>query len=188
MKLPVALCRKPAARRACAALALLIPAATPSPAAAWSVQTAKVTTAFRGKCEDLVLRDIERADKQILVAAYVFTNREIVKALTEAKKRGVDVQVKIDRKQAELDYTKPIVNALRRGKIPVKTIGMPETYHMHNKFLVIDEERVVTGSHNFTIAASRENWENLVSIQSVPIAQAYAREWRLLKSRTHTRH
>ena len=58
-----------------------------TPAAAWSAKSAKVTTAFRQDCEDLLLREIERADTQILVAAYSLTNRDVVEALKKARER-----------------------------------------------------------------------------------------------------
>ena len=138
---------------------------------------AKVTTAFRSRCETLLLQHIEQARKKILVAAFSFTNRRIANALVNARKRGVEVCIKMDRRQAEKNYSKRIVKLLRRGKTSFSTILMPPPYSMHNKFMVIDGNTVLTGSYNFTVAATKTNWENLICIESKTVAQAFAREW-----------
>lgn len=46
---------------------------------------------------------------------------------------------------------------------------------MHDKFLVIDRQKVLTGSYNFTTTASKENYENLVLIEAPKIAEEFAR-------------
>jgi phosphatidylserine/phosphatidylglycerophosphate/cardiolipin synthase-like enzyme len=38
----------------------------------------------------------------------------------------------------------------------------------HNKYLVIDESIVTTGSYNFTVSADKRNAENLVVIRNAP--------------------
>ena len=56
--------------------------------------------------------------------------------------------------------------------------GMPvflDTSHAiaHNKVIVIDRKRVITGSFNFTAAAERRNAENLLILHSRKLAQEY---------------
>ena len=48
----------------------------------------------------------------------------------------------------------------------------------HNKVMVLDDERVITGSFNFTRAAQERNAENLVVITDSTLAERYARDWR----------
>ncbi len=144
---------------------------------------AKVTAAFRDECEKLLVEKIDAAGKEIQVAVYTFTNRRIADALAAAAGRGVTVQVKLDKAQAEQEFSTRLVDSLRRAKISVRLIEMPDGYHMHHKFIVVDGRLVVTGSYNFTVAATRENWENVVCIESEKVAAAFAAEWRTLKSR-----
>ncbi len=47
----------------------------------------------------------------------------------------------------------------------------------HNKIMVIDRERIITGSFNFSSAAQEKNAENLVVITDTAQAQRYARNW-----------
>ena len=144
---------------------------------------ADVAAFFRGDCEKITLREIRKARKSIRAAVYSLTSNYVVDALIAAKERGVDIKLKIDRHQSEESAATKLINRLRNAKISVHTVAMPSYYSMHNKFLVIDRNTVITGSYNFTIAAARANWENIVRIRSRSIADDFAREWDALKTR-----
>ena len=52
---------------------------------------------------------------------------------------------------------------------------------MHNKFIVVDDVSVETGSFNYTRAAAEKNAENVVYLKDVPvIADKYKTEWQRL--------
>ena len=52
---------------------------------------------------------------------------------------------------------------------------------MHNKFLVIDDKHVQTGSFNYTMSAQQRNAENVIVLWNQPaIAVTYDREWQRL--------
>jgi len=48
---------------------------------------------------------------------------------------------------------------------------------MHNKFCVIDEKKVLTGSFNYSKNADEKNDENLIFIVSESLAQEYLNEF-----------
>ncbi|WP_235663742.1 phospholipase D-like domain-containing protein, partial [Pseudomonas coronafaciens] len=64
----------------------------------FTVQAAEIQVGFspEGSAEQLVLNVIQRARQQIRLMAYSFTSPSVVKALVQAKRRGVDVQVVVD--------------------------------------------------------------------------------------------
>ena len=47
----------------------------------------------------------------------------------------------------------------------------------HNKVMVIDGARVITGSFNFTAAAQKSNAENLLVIDDGALAAEYKANW-----------
>jgi phosphatidylserine/phosphatidylglycerophosphate/cardiolipin synthase-like enzyme len=52
---------------------------------------------------------------------------------------------------------------------------------MHNKFIVIDDDDVETGSLNFTSAAEKKNAENVIVLRGEPdVARRYEQEWKRL--------
>jgi phosphatidylserine/phosphatidylglycerophosphate/cardiolipin synthase-like enzyme len=141
-----------------------------------------VQTCFspQGKCSAHILREIEAAKQELLVAVYAFTSDDLASALVKAKKRGVVVQVVVDR---EFDRT----NENSKGKffdvekIPVRRVsgaaakaGDKDTGLMHQKFAVVDRRVVFTGSYNWTQSADIRNDENLLMFRDAsPLAEEY---------------
>jgi len=134
------------------------------------------------KCSVHILREIQLAQRELLVAVYAFTSEELAQALAQAKKRGVTVLVVLDR---EFD----VANANSKGrffeaaKIPVRRISglraktpQKEAGLMHQKFAVIDRRVVFTGSYNWTYSADTLNDENLLMFRDAgPLADEYRR-------------
>ena len=69
--------------------------------------TAPVEVYFspKGGCTQAVVRELNRAQETVLVQAYSFTSVPIAKALLEAHKRGVKVQVILDKSQRTENYS-----------------------------------------------------------------------------------
>jgi phosphatidylserine/phosphatidylglycerophosphate/cardiolipin synthase-like enzyme len=113
------------------------------------------------------------AKTTVLVQAYSFTSAPIAKALTDAHRRGVNVQVLLDRSQRTEKYSS--ATFLFNNGIPC----FIDSQHAiaHNKVMVIDGHTVITGSFNFTKAAENNNAENLLVIQDSEMAAKYAQNW-----------
>jgi len=145
--------------------------------------TGAVECAFNEECEPLILRGIEQAQHSIRIAAYAFTRTRMGAALVEARRRGVDVRIKMDAQQAVYPSAKRLLAYLEEHEIPVTLITVKGDYSaMHNKFLVIDNRYVITGSHNFTTTAGSANWENMLRVDSPTIALRYAEAWEAIVS------
>ncbi len=141
-----------------------------------------VTAAFDDNCEDLLVREIQGARREILVAIYVFTRPRVVNAIVNAAGRGVRVRVKYDARQASYKGMRKVLRRLRSKGAQCSGIHLGGRALMHHKFMVIDGLRVLTGSFNYTWTASRENYENIVLIESPQVAAAFAREFEKLAS------
>jgi phosphatidylserine/phosphatidylglycerophosphate/cardiolipin synthase-like enzyme len=59
----------------------------------------------KGGCTEAVVRELNAAKTSVLVQAYSFTSTPIAKALLEAHKRGVRVQVILDKFQRTEKYS-----------------------------------------------------------------------------------
>jgi phosphatidylserine/phosphatidylglycerophosphate/cardiolipin synthase-like enzyme len=134
----------------------------------------------QARCSAHILREIELAKKELLIAVYAFTSDELATALVQAKKRGLVVQVVVDR---EFDLTNENSKAkfFDAQKIPVRRVsGMrginnqKEAGLMHQKFAVIDSRIIFTGSYNWTYSADKLNDENLLFFRDAgPLAEEY---------------
>jgi len=150
-----------------------------SPATAESAKTTAVPTTREvyfspdGGCTAAIVIELSHAMSNVLVQAYSFTSKEIAKALTDAHKRGVKVQVILDKSNLTEKYSS--ADFIAHAGIPV----LIDSEHAiaHNKIMVIDGTTVITGSFNFTKAAEEHNAENLLVIHETALARKYAENW-----------
>jgi phosphatidylserine/phosphatidylglycerophosphate/cardiolipin synthase-like enzyme len=150
------------------------------PASAWGDMVVQTCFSPQGKCSAHILHEIEQAKKELLVAVYAFTSDALAGALVQAKKRGVSVQVILDR-EFDAGTEKSKGKFLEAQKISVRRIAgiksatpNNENGLMHQKFAVIDRKMVFTGSYNWTYSAETLNDENLLLFRDAgPLAEEY---------------
>jgi phosphatidylserine/phosphatidylglycerophosphate/cardiolipin synthase-like enzyme len=143
-----------------------------------STSQIKVLFSPQDNCAQEVISAINNAKNYVYVAMYYFTSRPIAQAIVDASVRGVDVKVCMDGSEPGYEYSKGLY--LENKNIPLKVITGKGI--MHNKFCVIDDEVIITGSFNWTARADLENDENLLIIRSGEIAEKYKEEFERLWS------
>ncbi|MFZ6814931.1 phospholipase D family protein [Undibacterium sp. Rencai35W] len=126
--------------------------------------------------EALVIKIISTSNMSLRLAAYTFTSPAIVRALLNAKKRGVDVQVIVDEKGNRSKTSTTALNLLVEAGIPTRTISKFAIHH--DKYIVVDDRHVQTGSFNYSQAATKSNSENVLVIWNNPtLATTYLNHW-----------
>jgi phosphatidylserine/phosphatidylglycerophosphate/cardiolipin synthase-like enzyme len=134
-------------------------------------------------CEDKLVEQINSAEESIDVAIYSFSSNEIAEALINAKERGVEVRVVFDYLQASAEYSVDEFIESEGIKIKIKK----DSGAMHNKFCIIDGEKVLTGSYNYSANANERNDENLVFLIDEVLAREYSSEFNELWEQAKTR-
>ena len=134
---------------------------------------AQVYFSPHGGCTEAVVDALNHAKSEVLIQAYSFTSKNIAKALLEAHKRGVHVEIILDKSNRSKKYSAGDFTA---------HMGIPtyiDSAHTiaHNKVMIIDKETVITGSFNFTKAAENNNAENLLIISSMDLAKYFIENW-----------
>ncbi len=129
----------------------------------------------KGGCTDAVVRELAAARTSVFVQAYSFTSAPIARALVDAKERGVDVQVILDKSNRKAHYS--AADFLIHHGVPTRI----DAAHAiaHNKVMIVDGQVVVTGSFNFTTAAEEHNAENLLVVHDPRLAAEYLRNWKV---------
>lgn len=129
-----------------------------------------------GGAERLILKVINASQKSIRLAAYSFTSPKVVRALLDARRRGVDVRVVVDDKGNQSKSGTAALNLLAGAGIPAR-LNSAYAIH-HDKYIVADGLHVQTGSFNYSQAAAKSNSENVLVIWHNPeLAAAYLRHW-----------
>lgn len=103
-------------------------------------------------CEDLIVKELEKATNSIKISIYNFTNKRIESALIKSIEKGVDVVILYDRNQPKGSVIGNIKGA--------KLISHKGFRIHHHKFVIIDDKIVINGSYNWTTNASLNNTED----------------------------
>ncbi len=126
----------------------------------------------------VLLSEIKSADKSINIAMFSITYydnyenssaNQILKALAEAQKRNIQVQVIIDEFPEE--HEKGIA-FLKQNNISVKYDGKKQTTHA--KLVIIDSKEIIIGSSNWRYYSLDKNNEANVLIKSKALAKQYS--------------
>ncbi|CAK9066381.1 unnamed protein product [Durusdinium trenchii] len=123
-----------------------------------------------------LLELLRSARRQLDVAVFSISHKDLAAALLDAHRRGVTVRVLTDDMQAKQDNS--LVPTLRRT-LPVR-MDDNEKMHMHHKFVVIDGATLLSGSLNWTHAAVERGNENLVVSQHPALCAEFTQEFRRL--------
>ena len=113
----------------------------------------------------IVVAALNQAKTSIKVALLTLASQEVLKALAEAKKRGVSVEIIVDRGKRS-----STVRALRSGdpsvqQLPVQTWEGDCT--LHCKIGIIDDTTLITGSANWTKRGLESNLEDLIIVTPI---------------------
>lgn len=130
--------------------------------------------------EKLVLKVIGSAQREIRMLSYSFTSAPVVRALLDARHRGVDVALIADYKANTSDdrsgKARHALAALVNAGCRVRTISAYAIHH--DKTIIVDGRTVETGSFNFSDAAAHKNSENaLVMWNNQELAAVYLKHW-----------
>jgi phosphatidylserine/phosphatidylglycerophosphate/cardiolipin synthase-like enzyme len=137
-------------------------------------KNAKVYFSPSGGCTEAIIAALASAQNSVLVQAYSFTSAPVAKALVDANRRGVKIQVILDKSNRRASYSS--ADFLAHAGIPT----FIDAAHAiaHNKIMVIDGRIVITGSFNFTKAAEEKNAENLLVIDDEILARQFIENWK----------
>ncbi|MBI5778910.1 MAG: phospholipase D family protein [Planctomycetes bacterium] len=118
----------------------------------------------KGGCTEAIVKEINAAKEIICVQAYSFTSEPIAQALVDATRRGVLVEVILDKSQRSERYSQ--ANMVYQANI--STLIDARHAIAHNKIILLDSKVIITGSFNFSKNAEENNAENLLIIKDHP--------------------
>ena len=130
--------------------------------------------AYFNNIANQIIEDLDQARVSIHVAMAWFTNQKIADKLVEKYKEGLDVKIV---------YFDDHINSkfgVDVDTIPMKAVKGSRGGKMHNKFCVIDNQKVITGSYNWSENAENKNDENAAVMYDFDRASDYSVEFRKL--------
>ena len=118
---------------------------------------------------------IDRAEREIDMAAYVLTDWPVMQALTRAADRGVKVRIYLDGTQlAEREPAKVFNDLAETPGVEIR-IKHETSAPMHLKSYQIDGKFLRTGAANFSASGLKRQDNDLIVIESPDAAAAFER-------------
>lgn len=161
------------------------PTASDSPSAAWyELRFTKPLipdsdkSKHKGGPDEALVELMDRARKTLDVADYDFDLANVASAMVKAKQRGVAVRMVTDTdtlQNTKDQFVRAAFDQLRKAAIPI--VDDRRGAIMHDKFTVVDDEWVETGSWNYTDGDSYRLNNNMIVIHSSELAANYAAEF-----------
>lgn len=141
----------------------------------------------------LIGEQLLKATKSIELALFVFSEQNLVDIMQDRAKKNVKISVLIEREFAYREYSElldifglamPTAECVYEEnnnpwKVPSLNSGVPTLPSgdlLHHKFGVIDNKKVIFGSHNWSSAANSSNDEALLIISDTSVAQKFHEE------------
>jgi phosphatidylserine/phosphatidylglycerophosphate/cardiolipin synthase-like enzyme len=166
------------------ALLLLLAACAPAPAPVVEEQLAAFIEVFfsdpqradarsyRGGPDEALVTAINAARASVDAALHDLNLWSVRDALLDAHARGVRVRLVVE---SDNLARRPELQALREAGIPL--VEDRDEDRMHNKFVIIDQYALWTGSMNYTTNGAYLNRNDLLHIESRALAAAYTAEF-----------
>lgn len=122
---------------------------------------------------------IDKTVRSLKIAMAWFTDPELLKLIL-GKKNGMSIAVQVIIYDHEINS---MLTDLRLLQESLSYSNLNNNSIMHHKFVLVDDEVVITGSYNWTIKARRYNRENILEVRDPVIVQEYSKEFEnLLKN------
>ncbi|WP_414579672.1 DUF655 domain-containing protein [Anabaena sp. CCY 9402-a] len=141
----------------------------------------------------LIGETLNLSTQSVDMALFVFSEQRLANILETRHQQNISIRALIDRQFAYRPYSEALDMmgvALsnkckyeldnKPWKNPITTVGVPTLPKgdlLHHKFAVVDQQTVITGSHNWSDAANNANDETLILIENPVIAAHYVREF-----------
>lgn len=123
--------------------------------------------------DDMLIQGIDRAESTIDFAVMGFSRRPVIEALVRAHHRGVRLRFVGDARHFE--YGQVGYREMQELNIPMISGNLFKI--MHNKFFIIDDRYVVTGTGNITPTGYDRNANNYIFIDSPVVAADFKDEF-----------
>lgn len=121
--------------------------------------------------QDMILHQINLAQKSIDIATYNFTDTYTRDALIKAAKNGVEIRIVIDEDNGDASVLKELERA--GAKVVVAQSGGL----MHSKYIIIDDDITISGSANLTVGSFFYDNNFLILIQSEEVNRIFTAEF-----------
>lgn len=146
----------------------------------WHAPTHKTSVYFApfDDLEAIGLAELGAAQTSLRLAFFNIRLPAVKTLLQQKVKAGVDVEVLLDKKQQDESYN-TMYEDLQAVGVPVKLVENTSAADatLHDKFVIVDGKRVLTGSANLSYTALNVSDEAMVVVENADLAARFQAEY-----------
>ncbi|MCP5104947.1 MAG: DUF1669 domain-containing protein [bacterium] len=128
------------------------------------------------KCRQVIVEQLNNALSSVDICVYTISDDFISDEILKCRDRKVNIRIISD--DDKVDDLGSDVYAMAAAGIETRIDN--SRHHMHHKFAVFDNKRVLTGSYNWTRSAAKHNQENILLTDDKQTVAAYSEEFNKL--------
>lgn len=121
--------------------------------------------------QKLIIDEVEASNERVYITTYNFTDKVLAETLMDAVDRGVEVRIVIHGENAQKDIVREMSDA------GVEIYEAVSDGLMHSKFIVLDNDRTISGSANMTAGSFFYDNNFMILIQSQEANRIFAEEF-----------
>lgn len=135
-------------------------------------------------CRERLIKLCRRANQSLDICVFTISDDHLTREIIRAYDRGVNVRIITDDAKSE-DKGSDIYDMMGVG---IQVRCDHDSAHMHHKFVIRDNELLVTGSFNWTRSATEKNQENLIVTNESKLVQQFSKRFDQLWEEYEGRH
>ncbi len=121
-------------------------------------------------CRNAIIQQMNLSRRHLKICVFTISDDDIARAIINAHRKGVSVRIITDNEKS-FDHGSDIRRFAGAG-IAVKMDVSKN--HMHHKFMIADNQSLITGSYNWTLSAARFNHENVLLTKEASVITSYS--------------
>lgn len=110
--------------------------------------------------ETKIISNLRNAKKSVKIAVAWFTNPTLYELISELHRKEIQVEIILSDEKLNFINEKVDFQKLIDKGVEISVGKFPNL--MHNKFCIIDNRILITGSYNWTLKAEKSNYENVI--------------------------
>lgn len=124
---------------------------------------------------NMIIGWLDKTKKTLDICMYMLNHELLSNAVIDAHKRGIKVRIILNEDNIKTTW--------KMGNIGISKRVNKGKYNknlMHHKFVIIDNEKVILGSLNWTTVSVRANWENVFITNNCELVNPFRQEFQRL--------
>ena len=128
------------------------------------------------RCRRLIIDQLNHTLASLDICVFTISDDPVTAAIMQCRERGVPIRIITD--DEKVRDAGSDIKRLSAAGIEVRIDRSPN--HMHHKFALFDNRKVLTGSYNWTRSAADDNQENILLTDDKRAVNAYRDEFEKL--------